>query len=51
MCDDLHAEEERELETRFGLTEAIVAGHGADVGARPVGPRCSQASGGRRRPC
>jgi deoxyribonucleoside regulator len=31
--DDLHADEERELEQRFGLTEAVVAGHGADVGA------------------
>jgi deoxyribonucleoside regulator len=38
MRDDLHAEEERELELRFGLTEAVVAGHGVDVGApgRPV---------------
>ena len=33
MRDDLHAEEERELEHRFGLTEAVVAGHGIDVGA------------------
>jgi deoxyribonucleoside regulator len=33
MRDDLHAEEERELELRFGLTEAVVAGHGIDVGA------------------
>jgi deoxyribonucleoside regulator len=33
MRDDLHAYEERELEQRFGLTEAVVAGHGADVGA------------------
>ncbi|MFY9917540.1 MAG: sugar-binding domain-containing protein [Mycobacterium sp.] len=33
MRDDLHAEEERELEQRFGLTEAVVAGHGIDVGA------------------
>jgi deoxyribonucleoside regulator len=33
MRDDLHAEEERELEKRFGLTEAVVAGHGVDVGA------------------
>lgn len=33
MRDDLHAEEERELERRFGLTEAVVAGHGVDVGA------------------
>jgi deoxyribonucleoside regulator len=39
MRDDLHAEEERELEARFGLTEAVVAGHGIDVGApgRPAG--------------
>jgi deoxyribonucleoside regulator len=33
MRDDLHAEEERELERRFGLTEAVVTGHGVDVGA------------------
>ena len=33
MRDDLHAEEERELEKRFSLTEAVVAGHGVDVGA------------------
>jgi deoxyribonucleoside regulator len=33
MGDDLHADEERELEQRFGLTEAVVAGHGVDVGA------------------
>jgi deoxyribonucleoside regulator len=33
MRDDLHAEEERELEKRFGLTEAVVVGHGVDVGA------------------
>ena len=33
MRDDLHAEEERELEQRFGLTEAVVAGHGVDIGA------------------
>jgi deoxyribonucleoside regulator len=33
MTDDLHAEEERELERRFGLTEAVVAGHGVDDGA------------------
>lgn len=31
--DDLHADEERELERRFGLIEAVVAGHGVDVGA------------------
>lgn len=31
MRDDLHADEERELEQRFGLTEAVVAGHGVDV--------------------
>ncbi|WP_137149513.1 sugar-binding transcriptional regulator [Mycolicibacterium sp. CR10] len=29
--DDLHASEERELERRFGLTEAVVAGRGVDV--------------------
>jgi deoxyribonucleoside regulator len=33
MSDDLHADEERELEQRFGLTEAVVAGHGVDIGA------------------
>ncbi len=33
MRDDLHADEERELERRFGLTEAVVTGHGVDVGA------------------
>ncbi|MGV0852127.1 sugar-binding domain-containing protein [Mycolicibacterium phlei] len=35
LTDDLHAEEERELERRFGLTEAVIAGHGADDSARP----------------
>ena len=34
LQDDLHAEEERELELRFGLTEAVVTGHGVDDGAR-----------------
>lgn len=34
MREDLHAEEERELEQRFGLTESVVVGHGVDVGAR-----------------
>ncbi|MGH3677542.1 MAG: sugar-binding transcriptional regulator [Mycobacterium sp.] len=33
MRDNLHADEERELELRFGLTEAVIAGHGVDVGA------------------
>lgn len=33
LRDDLHAEEERALEERFGLTEAVVAGHGVDIGA------------------
>ncbi|KKF00650.1 sugar-binding transcriptional regulator [Mycolicibacterium obuense] len=33
LRDDLHADEERELEERFGLTEAVVTGHGVDVGA------------------
>lgn len=33
LKDDLHADEERELERRFGLTEVVVAGHGIDVGA------------------
>jgi deoxyribonucleoside regulator len=39
MREDLHADEERELEQRYGLTEAVVAGHGIDVGApgRPAG--------------
>ena len=50
MRDDLHADEERELEQRFGLTEAVVAGHGIDVGA-PGGPRRSPASAGPRRHC
>src|SRR6476619_3094429 len=34
LQDTLHAEEERELEVRFGLTEAVVTGHGIDAGAR-----------------
>lgn len=33
LRDDLHADEERELEAKFGLTEVVVAGHGVDVGA------------------
>lgn len=33
LQDGLHADEERELEQRFGLTEAVVTGHGIDVGA------------------
>jgi len=33
MRDGLHAHEERELEQRYGLTEAVVTGHGIDVGA------------------
>jgi deoxyribonucleoside regulator len=33
MREDLHADEERALEHRFGLTEVVVTGHGADVGA------------------
>ncbi|ORB61719.1 sugar-binding transcriptional regulator [Mycolicibacterium tusciae] len=33
LRDNLHADEERELERCFGLTEAVVAGHGVDVGA------------------
>jgi deoxyribonucleoside regulator len=33
LQDGLHADEERELELRFGLTEAVVTGHGIDVGA------------------
>ena len=45
MRDDLHADEERELERRFGLTEAVVAGHGVDVGA--PGRPASFASVGR----
>lgn len=37
LRDDLHAEEERALEHRFGLTEAVVAGHGvaAEATVRP----------------
>src|ERR1700733_13735956 len=33
LQDDLHADEERELELKFGLTEAVVTGHGIDDGA------------------
>ncbi|CAN5302199.1 sugar-binding domain-containing protein [soil metagenome] len=33
LRDDLHAEEERALEERFGLVEAVVAGHGIDIGS------------------
>ncbi|MBJ8347154.1 MarR family transcriptional regulator [Antrihabitans sp. YC2-6] len=33
LRDDLHAEEEHELEKRFGLTEVVIAGRGIDVGA------------------
>lgn len=33
FSDDMHDAEERELERRFGLTEAVVAGRGADVGS------------------
>lgn len=33
LQDSLHAGEERALEQRFGLTEAVVTGHGVDVGA------------------
>ena len=42
MRDDLHADEERELEHRFGLTEAVVAGHGIDVGAPGTARRIRQ---------
>jgi deoxyribonucleoside regulator len=45
MRDDLHADEERELEQRYGLTEAVVAGHGIDVGAH--GRPAAYASVGR----
>jgi deoxyribonucleoside regulator len=45
MRDDLHADEERELEQRYGLTEAVVAGHGIDVGA--AGRPAAYASVGR----
>lgn len=45
LRDDLHAEEERALEERFGITEAVVAGHGVDIGA-PGRPE-SYASVGR----
>jgi deoxyribonucleoside regulator len=34
LRDDLHADEERALERRFGLTEVVVAGHGIDIGAQ-----------------
>lgn len=33
LSEDLHAEEERELERRYGLTEVVIAGHGVDTGA------------------
>ncbi|MHC9294958.1 sugar-binding transcriptional regulator [Mycobacterium sp. LTG2003] len=33
ISDDLHAEEERELERRFGLTEAVVASNASRAGA------------------
>lgn len=33
LQDSLHADEERELEATFGLTEAVVTGHGIDIGA------------------
>jgi deoxyribonucleoside regulator len=33
MRDDLHADEERELERRFGLTEAVVAANAGRAGA------------------
>ena len=42
---DLHADEERELEQRLGLTEAVVTSHGVDAGA-PPGPPHSPASAG-----
>jgi DNA-binding transcriptional regulator LsrR (DeoR family) len=42
MRDDLHAQEERELEHRFGLTEAVVAANAGRAGAallmRRIGP-------------
>lgn len=42
--DDLHAAEERELERRFGLTEAVVVGRGRDV-PRAAGPAAYAAVG------
>jgi deoxyribonucleoside regulator len=33
LREDLHAEEERALEERFGLIEAVVTGHGVDLGS------------------
>ena len=33
LRDNLHADEERELELRYGLTEAVVAGSGIDGGS------------------
>lgn len=33
LRDDLHADEERELERRFGLTEAVIAGNAGRAGA------------------
>ena len=51
MRDNLHADEERELETRFGLTEAVVAGSGIDVGAPGRPAAYAPASGARRPHC
>ena len=51
MRDNLHADEERELELRFGLTEAVVAGSGIDVGAPGAARRISQASAAPRPHC
>lgn len=45
LRDNLHADEERELELRFGLTEVVVAGSGVDVGA--PGRAAAYASVGR----
>ncbi len=33
LREDLHADEERALEHRFGLAESVVTGHGIDVGS------------------
>ena len=50
MRDDLHADEERELELRFGLTEAVVAGT-ASTSAHPAGPPPSRVLAGLRPRC
>lgn len=50
LRDDLHAEEERALEERFGLVEAVVAGHGVDHGS-PGRPETFASVGRAALPC